>query len=375
MTSHSMRDLAAEQRLPQTYSVIMEGIDRKLHSGCQLYISHHGHVIVDCGVGDSFPHHPMTAETVNLWLSAGKPLTAAAIMRMWERGLLRLDDPVSRFIPEFSMNGKGGVTIRHVLTHTSGFRNADTGWPDASWGETIRRICQSPLEQNWIVGRTAGYHTSTSWFILGEILARLTGRTFQDAIRIELLEPCGLFETRASFSASEHADIQDKLGRIYFRDQGELSLLDWHEFPRCNAPSPGANLRGPIRDLGRFYEMLLNEGISSIERVLSPQTVSAMTARHRVGENDLTLAHTVDFGLGVIVDSNRYGLETVPYGYGKYCSPRTFGHGGAQSSQGWCDPEAGLVVAYFFNGRPGEAQHNRRARKLNDAIWSDLGLA
>ena len=99
-----------------------------------------------------------------------------------------------------------------------------------------------------------------------------------------------------------------------------------------------------------------------------------MTARHRVGEFDLTLAHIVDFGLGVIVDSNRYGLETVPYGYGKYCSPRTFGHGGAQSSQGWCDPEVGLVVAYFFNGRPGEAQHNRRSRKLNEAIYADLGL-
>ena len=121
--------------------------------------------------------------------------------------------------------------------------------------------------------------------------------------------------------------------------------------------------------------MLLRDGEASAGRVLSPQSVAALTARHRVGDFDQTLGHVIDFGLGVIVDSNRYGLDTVPYGYGRRCSPRTFGHGGAQSSQGWCDPEAGLVVAYYFNGRAGEGQHQRRAKAFNDAIWSDIGLA
>lgn len=101
--------------------------------------------------------------------------------------------------------------------------------------------------------------------------------------------------------------------------------------------------------------------------------MTALTARHRVGEYDLTLGHAVDFGLGFIIDSNRYGAVTVPYGYGRFCSPRTFGHGGAQCSQGYCDPEAGLVVAHAFNGRPGEGQHQRRARALNEAIYQDLG--
>jgi CubicO group peptidase (beta-lactamase class C family) len=118
--------------------------------------------------------------------------------------------------------------------------------------------------------------------------------------------------------------------------------------------------------------MLLNEGTWENATILSPQTVAAMTARHRVGEYDTTLGHVIDFGLGVIIDSNRYGASTVPYGYGQSCSPRTFGHGGAQCSQGWCDPESGLVVAYFFNGRAGEGQHNRRTRQLNDAIAADL---
>ena len=360
MTHFSISEMELEQRLPQTFSVIREGLQ--------------GKVVADFGIGQASPAHSMTSDTINLWLSSGKPLTAVAILQQWERGLLRLDDPVSTFIPEFGNGGKERITVRHLLTHTSGIRNIETGWPDVTWDETIGRICAAPLEPDWVVGRTAGYHTTTSWFILGEILARLTGRTYAEAMRFELYEPMGLIETRSAFTPGEHANYAARLGWMYVREQGGLRLLDWHELPRCHMPSPGSNTRGPIRELGRFYEMLLNEGDTPRGRILSPQTVAAMTARHRVGEYDLTLAHVVDFGLGVIIDSNRYGIETVPYGYGKYCSPRTFGHGGAQSSQGWCDPESGLIVASFFNGRPGEGQHGRRCRKLNEAICVDLGL-
>ena len=369
-----MNESEIRDRLPKTWSAIHEGIERQLHRGCQLFISHRGSVVADCGIGQSSPGESMTPETMNLWLSSGKPLTAAAILQQWERGRLRLDDRISRFLPEFEVGGKERVTIRHLLTHTGGFRNVETGWPDVTWDETIRRVCAAVVESEWIVGQTAGYHTSTSWFILGEILARLTGRSYAEAIRSELFEPLGFNGTYAALTPAQHAEYASQLGWMSTRDQGELRLLDWHEWPRCSVPSPGASLRGPIRELGRFYEMLLNEGDSPRGRILSPQTVAAMTARHRVGSFDLTLGHVVDFGLGVIVDSNRYGAETVPYGYGKYCSPRTFGHGGAQSSQGWCDPESGLAVAYFFNGRPGEGQHSRRARKLNEAIYVDLGL-
>ncbi len=374
MTHFSISEMEIEQRFPQTFAVIRDGLERQLHTGCQLYISLHGKVLADFGIGQASQAHPMTSETINLWLSSGKPLTAVAILQQWERGLLRLDDPVSKFIPEFGSGGKERITIRHLLTHTGGIRNVETGWPDVTWDETITRICASPVEADWVVGRTAGYHTTTSWFILGEILARLTGRTYAEAMRFELFEPMGLIDTRSSFTSGEKASQAARLGWMYAREQGGLQLLDWHELPRCQMSSPGSNTRGPIRELGRFYEMLLNEGDTLRCRILTPQTVAAMTARHRVGDYDLTLAHVVDFGLGVIIDSNRYGIETVPYGYGKHCSPRTFGHGGSQSSQGWCDPESGLIVASFFNGRPGEGQHGRRSRKLNEAICVDLGL-
>ena len=368
-----MNESPVREQLPQTWSVIQDGIARQLHTGCQIYVSYQGQTIANDGVGESFPGQPMSAQTINLWLSAGKPLTAVSILQQWERNKLRLDSPVAEYIPEFAVGGKERITLRHLLTHTGGFRNVETGWPDVDWNESIRRICAASLDLDWVIGRTAGYHTSTSWFILGEILARLhPGHSYADLIRRELFESIGLKETWAAITPALHEHYGSRIGRLFTRERGELQLLDWHNANRCAAPSPGSNLRGPICELGRFYEMLLNEGQTATGRVVSPQTVAALTARHRVGEFDLTLAHVVDFGLGVILDSNRYGIETVPYGYGRHCSPRTFGHGGAQSSQGWCDPECGLVVAYFFNGRAGEGQHNRRARSINEAIYSDV---
>jgi CubicO group peptidase (beta-lactamase class C family) len=372
MTVHHEQELI--ERLPETYAVIRDGMNKQLHSGCQLYISSAGMPIVDCGVGESFPGQPMTSETINLWLSAGKPLTAVAVLKLWDQNRLDLDDFVSQYLPDFGVAGKERITFRHLLTHTGGFRMTETGWPEFEWNQIIRHICEASVEPNWVIGQTAGYHTSSSWFILGEILARLTGRSYVDAMRIQLFEPLGLNGTWSALSTEQLAVYGDKIGRIFARERGELQLLDWHLPLRCGNPSPGANTRGPIRDLGRFYEMLLHRGVGDNGRILSTPAVEALTARHRVGRFDQTLAHIVDFGLGVIIDSNQYGPETVPYGYGRYCSPRTFGHGGAQSSQGWCDPERGLVVAYFFNGRPGEGQHNRRARQLNEAIYTDLGL-
>jgi CubicO group peptidase (beta-lactamase class C family) len=365
-------DFAAD--FPRSSTVISQGIERGLHTGYQLYVSLRGDVLADVGVGESRSGVAMSADTINLWLSAGKPLTAVAVMQQFERGALSLDDRVARFVPEFAAGGKREITIRHLLTHTCGFRNVETGYPDVPWEESIRRISAAPLEENWIVGHTAGYHTTTSWFILGEVIQRVTGRPYAEVMRDELFRPLGLNDTWAALPGDRYAAYGDRIGGLYAREQGELKLLEWSTAVRCAAASPGSNLRGPIRELGLFYEMLLHEGDGPQGRILLPQSVAALTTRQRTGEFDRTLGHVVDFGLGVIVDSNQYGLDTVPYGYGRYCSPRTFGHGGAQSSQGWCDPEEGLVVAYYFNGRAGEAQHHRRAKGLNEAIYLDLGL-
>ncbi len=357
---------------PQTAAVFEQGRGRGLHHGLSLYVSVHAVPQACVALGDAEPGRPLSCDAHLAWLSAGKPLTAAAWARAWEQGLVQLDELIARVLPEFAANGKAKITWRHVLTHTAGLRTVDPGYPQLTWDETIARICAAPIDAQAIPGQTAGYHVSSTWFLLGEALQRWSGAPFAAVLEQQVLQPLGMTQTRAVDPRDQpDADAVPLFERV----QGALAPLDWHQPPRSTSPSPGSSLRGPLQDLGRFYEGLLQAGRGERRDWLSPTTVAALTTRHRVGEEDLTLGHMVDFGLGFILDSNRYGVDTVPYGYGRWCSPRTFGHGGAQCAHGFCDPEYGLVVAWAFNGRPGEGQHQRRAKALNEAIYLDLGIA
>jgi CubicO group peptidase (beta-lactamase class C family) len=87
---------------------------------------------------------------------------------------------------------------------------------------------------------------------------------------------------------------------------------------------------------------------------------------------DATLAHVVDFGLGVILNSNAYGADTVPYGFGTRAGAGTFGHGGARSSIAFADPEFGFTAAVFLNGRVPEVEHQPRMRMILDLLRSEL---
>src|SRR5947207_14825722 len=97
--------------LPKTISVIQQGISTGLHIGAQLYVSLGGEVVRNVALGEAQPGVPMRPDTIMLWLSATKPITAVAVAPLWEQGELELDETVCRFIPEFGALGKESITI------------------------------------------------------------------------------------------------------------------------------------------------------------------------------------------------------------------------------------------------------------------------
>lgn len=359
---------------PQVLEVFEQGRQRGLHHGLQLWVARGEDVLVDVAVGEALPGVPLTNQHHVFWLSAAKPLLVVLIAQEYEQGHLDFDDSLASF-DDLGVNGKASVTIRHLLTHTAGLRQAETGWPELDWAETLSRLREAGLDPGAIPGETPGYHVASTWFLLAEVFECASGSSsWQQAMRDRLLDPCGMASTRFCWSDQQLREAGNWLAPLWERRQGELVLLDWHTSDRIRRPSPGSSATGRIGELGCFYQMLWRRGVTAEGRVLSPETVDLITSRQRVGMFDLTLAHIIDFGLGFLIDSNQYGADTVPYGYGRFSSERTFGHGGAQSSQGYCDPDRDLIVAYAFNGRPGEPQHNRRCRQLNEALYRDLGL-
>lgn len=377
-----MSGLAVEgsiERLPRAAAELALGVESGLQLGGQVFVARRGEAIADAAFGAARPGEPMTREHRMLWMSSSKPFAAVAILQLWERGALGLDDAVIRHLPEFATGGKERVTIRHLLTHTSGIRMLDVGWPALDWDAIVARICAQRLEPRWEPGRKAGYHLASSWFVLGELVRRLDGRPFERYAREELLEPLGATSSWIGMPAEVWNAESVPIAPMYATDAAKGAAaareLDVTDEPRLTRANPGANGCGPIRELARLYELLRRGGELDNRRLLSPQTVEAMAARHRAGLFDQTFRTKLDWGLGVILDSKQYGDANAPYGYGPHAGPRTFGHSGARSSTAFCDPDAGLVVALAVNGLPDDETHRVRFERLTAAIYEDLELA
>jgi CubicO group peptidase (beta-lactamase class C family) len=355
--------------------ILIQGIETGLHLGAQLYVSLAGRTVIDFACGAARVGVPIRTDSITQWFSSGKPLTAILIAQLCERGALGLDDLISRFIPEFAAKGKQGITFRHLLTHTAGLRHADNFPHGLPWKEAIQRISQAPLDEDWIPGEKAGYSTQAAWFILGEIIQRVTGIEFPHYIKTELLDPLGMTDSWLRLTEEEQTRYGDRLSLMYDRTRGRKEPLSLQDSAGRAICRPGATAHGPIRELARFYQMLLNHGQLDGHTFLKPETVELFTRRHRIGLYDHTFMHTLDYGFGFIISSNRYGIETVPYGYGRFASAETYGHSGAQSSCAFADPKHNLIIAWVTNGMPGERPHQRRQRELNSAIYNYLGLA
>ncbi len=377
------------ERLPSAYAEIVRGLEAGWHRGAQVYVSLGGEPVAELALGESRPGVPLTRDTLMLWLSSSKPVAAVAIMQLVERGLLGFDDLVTRHIPEFGVRGKEATTLRHVLTHTCGFRWIELAWETSNWDEIIAKICAGKQERDWTPGMKAGYHPGTSWYILGELVRRLDGRHYSEYVRDEIFLPLGMRDSWIGMPADEFHAYGDRIALMPETDKPDAPLQRLAGERGATECVPGANGYGPVHELGKFYEMLLAGGAlpasavalaspqvrSANQPLLTPASIELLTKPQRIGMYDQTFRHTMDWSLGLMTDSNRYGADTVPYGYGPYCSPRTFGHSGNQSSAAFADPEHGLVVATVFNGMPGEAAHQERMRAYHAALYRDLGLA
>jgi CubicO group peptidase (beta-lactamase class C family) len=342
--------------------------------GAQLYVSRHGTPLLDVAVGESRPGRALQTDDLMLWYSSGKPVTTAAVLQLWERGRLGLDDPVGRYLPGFGA-GKERATIRHVLTHTAGFPMAGPGEPfdrDLPYDDVIARITAHPAE--WEPGTKAGYHPSTGWKVLGAIVEVIDGRPIDRYLAEEVLPVAGMTDSHLGIDVDTQAALGDRLAPVHWTGHalaiptpdGGIRMWEYHiekihnEAWHVAKVEPGGGMRGPARDLGRFYESLLGYG----SKVLDPRTVEAMTAVHRYGVPDVTLGGMkIPWGLGVQVAGGMTG------GVGR----RAYGHNGMASSRGMADPDAGLVLVFITNGLTDPLRNEQRMFEVVDGIYSALG--
>ncbi|MEO0514170.1 MAG: serine hydrolase domain-containing protein [Planctomycetota bacterium] len=368
--------------LPTTEKLIRDGIDQGLHPGAQVCVWRGDECVADAALGVARPGVAMTTDTMTLWLSSCKPITAIALAKLVEADVVHLDDPVAEYLAGFEQNGKQDITLRDVLTHTGGFRSVVFRYPEQTWDQAIAAIGNARLETGWEVGVTAGYHPHSGWNILGKVLEVCSGQTLSDHLRDAVLLPLGMDDSYVGLPDAKYDAVESRLAIMWNTAGSSPVDQQFHTRPWITGQRPGGNAYGPANQLARFTRAMLRGGELDGTPIVQPDTVDQFIQRHRRDTMDRTFRAVMDWGLGFMVNNRRHddanakthGDTGTPYNFGPHASDAAFGHCGNQSSAAFADPEHDLAVVVVFNGMPGEPQHQRRMHAVLGAIYEDLRL-
>jgi CubicO group peptidase (beta-lactamase class C family) len=281
---------------------------------------------------------------------------ALAAMMLHDRGLIDVYAPVATYWPEFAANGKEHVQVRHLLSHTSGV----SGW-DAPFAvedlydepaASARLAAQAPW---WEPGTASGYHALNQGHLVGEVIRRVTGRTFKEFVRDEIAGPLGA-DFQIGLARSDYGRVSNVVPPpplpLDFEALGPDSIVvktftapaadataAWSDGWRA-ADIGAVNGHGNARSLARIQSVVANGGALDGVRLLSPETIELIFDQQSDGI-DLVLGVPLRFGIGWSLSIP----ETVPYiPDGRLCF-----WGGWGGSLVIDDLDRRMVVSYMMN--------------------------
>jgi CubicO group peptidase (beta-lactamase class C family) len=294
------------------------------------------------------PEHKslMRVDSIFWIASMSKPITAAAVLMLMEEGKISLDDPIAKYIPELAglktADGKTQrITLRHLLTHTSGMGEATDEEAKAArtLSDLVPAFALKPL----------AFEPGSKWkycqsgiLTLGRIVEIVSGEPFEVFLRKRIFDPLGMKDT--TFYLSE---AQMPRWVIPAKREGErlvpaeIGLLYGHP-PTWSDHYPASNggLFSTAPDYTRFAQMLLNGGMLDGRRYLTTESVRMMST---VQTGDLVTGFTPGNGWGLGVCIVRH-----PQGVTEMLSPGTFGHGGVFGTQAWIDMNRGVALVMMI---------------------------
>jgi len=354
-------------RLEQLYATVEAHIAAGRYPGAQLAIARHGKLAAFRTFGQARIDPPTSAADRTLWLlfSQTKPVVSAAIWQLVDRGALSFADKIADHIPEFARHGKGLITVHQVITHQGGFPDANVS--PAAWADHARlrdEVCDFALQ--WEPGTRMKYHGLSAHWVLAALIEAITGRDYREVIRHDLLDPLGLDDLRVGVPG----ELQGRCADMHTPGDGGAALIGSEsvnsaEFRAAGVPGGGGYATAAA--MAAFYQLLVGEGALNGTRVLSLRVVQLATRNHTGERLDELQGVAMHRGLGVYVRGTEGGNRAL----GTLAAPRTFGHGGAGSSQSWADPDSGLSFTYLSNVRHG-AWHDQRMDKLSNLVHAAL---
>ncbi len=353
----------SSERLQRIPRFIQQYIDANQIAGAVTLVARRGKVVHFDAQGLRYKEEklPMEKDTLFSLMSMTKPIVSTALMMLWEEGKFTLDDPIAQWLPGYANKtvvdtGPGRpvaarpVTVRHVLTHTSGLSLTSTSYRAPATGagsqppktllEAVERA--APIPVAFQPGEKWQYGSSTDFVAV--LVEKISGMSLDQFLRQRIFEPLGMHDTYYNIP-------KEKAGRVaavYRPDaQGKIELSAKPEFRQPTTYFAGvAGLSGTAADYFRFTQMLLNGGEYNGHRLLGRMTVNMMIS-NQIGAGKPVYIRGDGFGFGL-----GFGVLLDPSRSPDALSIGSFMWGGANGTVFWVDPVEDLIGILMIQVSP-----------------------
>jgi len=342
----------SSKRLERIHAFIQDYIDKNEISGAVTLVARRGKIVHYEAQGWRYKEEnaPMEKDDIFSLMSMTKPIVSSALMMLWEDGKFMLDDPISKWLPSYAnkqvidaVSGQRvparAVTVRNILTHTSGL-SLEPGPRPKTLLEEIEKSAPRPLA--FQPGDRWQYGASTDF--VAALVEKISGMTVDDYLRQHIFEPLGIRDTYYNIPKEKVS----RVAAVYRPDKdGKITLLRKPEYHEPTTYFPGvAGLNGTAADYFRFSQMILNGGEYEGHRLLGRMTVDAMIT-NQIGNDKLVYIRGAGYGFGL-----GFAVLTDPSKSPDALSPGTFTWGGADGTLFWIDPVEELIGIMMIQINP-----------------------
>ncbi len=389
----------SSERLERVDRLIETSIQKQEIAGAVALIARKGQLahFKAYGLADSEEKIPMRQNTIFRIASMSKAITTVAVMMLYEEGRFAIDDPLHQYIPRFKnmqvlipheegieppfhlVPAQKKITIRHLLTHSSGiiypnnghlgelYKNNKIGMGlnggSETIGDMVKRLCKLPLNHH--PGTHVDYGLSID--VLGRLVEIWSGKSFDRFLQERIFEPLNMKDTFFHVPAEK----RPRFAAIHKQDEEHGLVKIEDEWKGADCPttyfSGGGGLCSTTYDYYRFCQMMLNQGTLDGHRLLSRKTVELMLHDH-LG------AMGIDFGMEMKQPGFGFG-----YGFAihldqslsnKIRSAGSYGWGGYWGTEFWIDPKEELIGIIMTQNQPGGAVE--AFNKYDDAVYQTI---
>jgi len=371
----------AHDRFAGVRTTFEENFKNGADVGASVCVTLEGETVVDLwgGYADAAKTKPWVKDTIINVYSTTKTMTALTALLVADKGLIDFNAPVAKYWPEFAANGKGNITVAHLMSHSAGL----SGWKEPITKETLydwdkATSLLAAQSTFWEPGTAPGYHALTQGYLVGEVVRRVTGKSLGTVFREEIAEPLHA-DFWIGLPASEDArvaelippppgeavgqtltgnEIQDNMATNPGIDVAETKTRAWR-----GAEIPAAGGTGNARSVAEIHTILANGGVAKGKRFISEKGVRKVLELQSEG-TDKVMNIPARFGLG-------FGLAG---GMIPFPNKNSIYWGGYGGSLILIDMDARSTMSYVMNVMHGTTTGDMRGLGLAMATWTALGL-